>query len=125
MPDIMTHLQIIQVTITAAAGTLGVGVGLGIFKNDIRQIKKDLKNVKDRQARLRGEDNSGVPRYVSLSTCREMRTHCNEDRKAKTDCLLDELDTHSVSIKALNNFARWWMQKEGLSIQEINDILKG
>lgn len=125
MTDISTHLQIAQVIISACAGILGVGVGLGMFRGTIKGIRADLDAIKKRQAKIRGEDNGGFPMYMTRKTCREVRTHCKNDRQDKTDCLLDELNNHSDSIRGLNNFARWWMQKEGLDITQINYILKG
>lgn len=125
MPDIMTHMQIIQMAISGGAGLLGVGIGIGMFKSTIKQVKDDVLYLRRRQARLRGEDNGGVPVFVTRDSCIKNRDDCMSVANGKMQLVCDDLLAHTKSIKSLDNFARWWMQKEGLLISEINQILSG
>ena len=124
MTDIMTHAQIIQIFVSGGAGLLGVGIGIGMFKSTIKQVKDDVQVIRRRQARLRGEDNGGIPIFVTRDVCRDRRDDCSSTSNGKMQSVCDDLIKHTKSIKALDNFARWWMQKEGLAISEINKILE-
>lgn len=108
----LEHLQLIQLFISACSGFLGVGIGIGVFKSSIKQVKKDLEKVIVRQAHLRGEDNGGYPIYMSRVNCENYRSHC-------------EVGEHTKSIKALERYARYELQSKGLKIEEINQILMG
>jgi len=122
--EIMTHLQLAQVFISGGAGLVGVGIGIGIFKRDIKQIKKDIDRIIKRQDILRGNDNGKErPLYVSLTECIGERARCVGIKEGKFGEITVEMKEHRRSIKALENFARWWMQKEGLNIREIQSIL--
>ena len=121
--EIMTHLQLAQVFISGGAGLVGVGIGIGIFKRDIKQIKKDISGIMRKQDVLRGENDGKVPLYVPFGECLDFRSRCVGIKEGKFAILTDEMKDHHSSIKALENFARWWMQKEGLTISEINNIL--
>lgn len=112
MSNITEHIQILQLFISACSGFLGVGIGIGVFKSSIKQIRKDLTRVMDRQSRLRGEDNGGYPIYMSKDNCEKHRSRC-------------EVGNHTRSIRALENYARWDLQNKGLKIEEINQILMG
>jgi len=126
----MNSVQFVQILISAGAGLFGVGVGVGLFRGIIKQIQKDviqnktsINIVQDRQRKLRGEDNGSIPVYAIRKECLSLRESCsvNIDKTVK---LIDlDLSSHTKSIKSLENFARWSMQREGLKIEEINTIL--
>jgi hypothetical protein len=103
---------ILNAVISAGLGFLGVGVGVGVFKTTISNAVKDIELLKRRQAHIRGEDNGGIPKYVLGTSCAEHRGNC-----------INVLTKQDKAIDALDNFARWWMQKEGLHIEDINKIL--
>lgn len=112
MIDGITHLQLVQMALTGGTGLVGVGIGIGLFKGAIKQVKRDIEDIKRRQSRLRGDDNGLKPLFVPKDDCKYLRGQC-----------AGLTDGHTRSIKSLENFARWWMQKEGLKIEEINIIL--
>lgn len=109
--------------ISFGAGLFGVGIGIGMFKSVVTQVKLDLVKIKKRQARLRGEDNGGLPVFRTRLNCDIMREQCGVAANGKMQLVVDDLLVHTRSIRALDNFARWWMQKEGLKIEDINKIL--
>lgn len=120
-PD--TLMRILQLLISAGAGILGVGIGIGLFRGSIKQLKEDVNKIQTRQSRLRGEDNGGVPLYMTQVTCEKLRSACNAmsaEKSAENTLILGQ---HTKMIKAFENFARWWMQDRGLNIEEINHIL--
>jgi len=117
------EIDLIQVSLTAVAGFFGAGVGIGMFRGTVDQLKKDVQWMKDRQARLRGETNGGKPMYIMREDCQQERTDCAAVVNGKIQLICNDLSGHGSSIKSLENFARWWMQKEGLRIEEINQIL--
>lgn len=117
------HFEVVQAVISLITGIFGVGIGVGIFKRDIRQVKKDLAYVIDRQDKLRTSYSGGLPLYMPRITCDEIREDCSADRAKKAEKVIDEITIHTKNIRSLENFARWWMQKEGLTIEQINKIL--
>ncbi|MBU4470316.1 MAG: hypothetical protein KJ741_07665 [Proteobacteria bacterium] len=120
----MDHVQLINMGFTAGAGLIGIGVGIGVFRNTIKQIKEEIVSVKAKQSMLRGEDSGlAAPIYMPRSWCELERTRCGLNSSVKMEKVCDDLIAHTESIRALDNFARWWMQKEGLKIEEINAIL--
>ncbi|MBU4317684.1 MAG: hypothetical protein KKF30_10465 [Proteobacteria bacterium] len=121
---ILDHVQLINMGFTAGAGLIGIGVGIGVFRNTIKQIKEEIVSVKAKQSMLRGEDSGlAAPIYMPRSWCELERTRCGLNSSVKMEKVCDDLIAHTESIRALDNFARWWMQKEGLKIEEINAIL--
>jgi len=123
MNEIATHVEKLQIMISFGAGLFGVGVGIGMFKSIVNQVKLDLANIKKRQARLRGEDNGALPVFRTRLNCDIMRAQCGAASTDKMQTVVEDLIRHAKSIRALDNFARWWMQKEGLKIEDINKIL--
>lgn len=124
MTDILSIKEICQIAVSAGTGLLGVGIGIGIFKSTVNQFKADLERIKQRQARIRGEDNGGIPIFMTRETCDEIRDKCAAAASNRMISVSANIDRHTVSIKSLENFARWWMQKQGLNIKEINDVLR-
>ena len=123
MNEIATHVEMLQIMVSFGAGLLGVGIGIGMFKSVVNQVKLDLVNIKKRQARLRGEDNGALPVFRTRLNCDIMRAQCGAVATDKMQTVVEDLTRHTKSIRALDNFARWWMQKEGLKIDDINKIL--
>ena len=124
MADILTTNAIIQMAITGGTGLLGIGMGIGIFKSTINQFKARLEKVELRQSKIRGEDNGGIPIFMTRSTCNEERAKCAAAGESRMSGVSSNMDKHTVSIQSLENFARWWMQKQGLNISEINEVLR-
>jgi len=114
---------IIPSIISAGAGLVGVGVGIGLFKGTVKQIQKDIAIIQTKQRKLRGEDNGSIPIYMSRAGCILSRDDCLTAAALKLHVVNNDIKEHAKSINALSNFARWWMQKEGLKIEEINTIL--
>lgn len=123
LSELIQHLQILQIFISACAGFLGVGIGIGVFKKEIANIKEEVSRLGRRQVRLRGEENGELPIYRTRLNCEALRHQCMNVSNGKMELVVQDLLRHTASIKALDNFARWWMQKEGLNITEINTIL--
>ena len=123
MNEIATHVEMLQIMVSFGAGLLGVGIGIGMFKSVVNQVKLDLVNIKKRQARLRGEDNGALPVFRTRLNCDIMREQCGTASTGKMQTVVEDLIKHTKAIRALDNFARWWMQKEGLKIDDINKIL--
>ena len=121
--EVMTHLQWAQIFISGGTGLLGVGIGIGVFKSTVKQIRKDILGIMRKQDVLRGENDGKAPLYVPFGECLDYRSRCVGIKEGKFTILTDGMKDHHSSIKALDNFARWWMQKEGLTISEINNIL--
>ena len=117
--EVMTHLQWAQIFISGGTGLLGVGIGVGILKGTVKQIRKDISGIMRKQDVLRGENDGKVPLYVPFGECLDFRSRCVGIKEGKFAILTDEMKDHHSSIRALENFARWWMQKEGLTISEI------
>ncbi|MCG2750381.1 MAG: hypothetical protein L6301_00875 [Desulfobacteraceae bacterium] len=120
---LINQAELFQMAMSGGAGIMGVGIGIGMFRSMVTQVKKDLESVKIRQARLRGEDGGGLPLYMLRSACDAVRMQCATNADRRMGEVVGALLQHTNSIKALDNFARWWMRKEGLEINEINKIL--
>lgn len=103
---------VLQAIVSGVLGFLGVGIGVGVFKATINTAMKDIACLKRRQANLRGEDNGGIPKFMLRNDCITLRQSCG-----------NTLQKQDGAIKALDNFARWWMQEKGLHIEDINKIL--
>lgn len=129
---ILEHMQLLNLILTAVAGILGVGIGIGLFRGQVREIKGSVTQIKDeiipsikddiqavkvRQAKLRGEDNGVKPVYMPWESCLDYRGACATQIRS-------EISSHTKEIRVLINTTRWWMQKEGLKIEEINQILE-
>ena len=113
------NLPLLNMLITAGSGLIGVGIGIGVFHNSIKEIAV----IKKRQAKLRGEENGGGTVFMPRTECNNERQKCSAASTKQVQELLDDLTSHTKSIRALDNFARWWMQEKGLHISEINNIL--
>ena len=116
-------ISLAQLIITAGSGLIGVGLGIGMFRGSVNRMRDDLSKVQTRQAKLRGEDNGQKPVFMSRLDCGEIRANCIAGTKDDMNKMIADLIEHTKSIKALDNFARWSMQKEGLRFEEINTIL--
>jgi len=113
-----TH-QIAHVILTIVIGLFSGGFGAGItiatFRNDIKSLKQSVKEIMHNQDILRGNGGNAPPLFIRRAECDQLRIECN----ARV-CLA----THGKAIESLTNFARYSMTKDGLTQQEINDILK-
>ena len=121
-------MDITNLKFTAISAAIGVAFGVGVFKGTVKQIQTDLQKeievIKKRQARLRGEANGDTSTlYMTRLDCEKERASCSGATNNQIGRLCRDLDEHTKSIRALDNFARWKMQKEGLKIEEINMIL--
>ena len=125
MADNGIILNFVQFGINAAAGLLGVGLGFGFYKSKFDRMVEDIVSIKAKQAKLRGEDNNNLPLYQRREDCLQDRHECMIEENNRSLIITAELRDHKTSIKTLENFARWMMQKDGLSIKEINEILAG
>jgi len=117
------ELQFLQMALTACSGAIGVGVGIGLVRASVKQLKIDVAQIKSRQARLRGEDNGGVPLFLRKETCEKLRNQCANESSRQMEGISKDLKRHARAIQVLENFARWRMQAAGLKIEEINQIL--
>jgi len=119
----MDELNLINMAFSAGAGLLGVGVGIGLFKSTIQHMQEELKVVQKKQQRLRGEDNAGIPVFMTKTSCESLRNQCGMLTDGKFVNVSKDILKHTKAIKSFENFARWWMQENGLKIDEINRIL--
>jgi hypothetical protein len=106
----MNDPQLVQIVLNGLAGAFGVGATWATVRGKLKSLEKDVEEMKLRQKRLRGEDNGGVPVFISKDVCETTRDACS-------------VESHTKTIKALENFARWILQDRGLSVAEINRIL--
>lgn len=125
MTDPLTWVTLVNASISATAGLVGVGIGLGIFRTNIKRNADEIVILRDRQARLRGEGNGSPSVFMPRGSCLDIRENCAKLRLTRQDMIDNDISEHTRTIKALENFARWWMQKEGLKIEDINKILAG
>lgn len=121
---ISADILVINALVSAGAGLFGVGVGWGIIKTRLNQISENVKRIQQRQARLRGEDNGGLPLYVTRDTCLTLRDGCGRGVDEKMVAINANIAAHTSQINGLTNFARWFLQDKGLTINEINKILE-
>jgi len=117
------EVQILQLLLTSASGLIGVGIGIGLFRGSVKQLKEDVAYIKARQKKIRGEDNGGRPVYSLSEDCKAFRQSCavghGEEMKRISNTIVD----HTRALKSFENYARWSMQNKGLKIEEINQIL--
>lgn len=129
----MIETPTIHYLIAALSGAFGAGVVWGSMKASmnaaIKSVTKELANhqyeinrIKDRQARLRGEDD-GNQLFVSPVKCDERRGACHADVDKTSVELAKKALLNAERIKRLENYARWTLQDKGLKIHEINRIL--
>lgn len=123
--EVVNIVTFVQAGIAAGSGLVGVGIGIGLFKTTIKRLSDDIESIKDRQSILRGEKDGISPIYMSRIDCVEKRSACGKTNKDSYDEICEDISEHTKAIRSLNNFARWWMQKEGLKIEDINRILDG
>ena len=117
------EIQVLQLIMTGGSGLIGVGIGIGMFRGVVKQLKKDVETIKSRQAKLRGENNGGRPEYVRIYDCGQTRSDCLISQKSQISGISETLDRHAKAIRVFENYARWAMQNKGLKIEEINQIL--
>lgn len=119
----MNEFQVLNLIFTGGSGILGVGIGIGLFRGVVKQLKKDVEEIKRKQARLRGDSNGGIPVFITRVDCDKVRADCAANSSRQTEIISNELSRHTKAIKTFENFARWSMQNAGLKIEEINQIL--
>lgn len=68
----------------------------------------------------------GVTVFVPRNDCEENRERCRGEVVGWIGKNQDIVASHSRCIRALENFARWFLtSKEGLPLSEVNKILNG
>lgn len=110
MPDGIATFTLAQIVIPAAAGIFGVGAGWAALRSSVKQMHRDIRRLKQHDNLIFGapeSPNPGEPAFVRRSEC--LQHHDGLIRK----------------VKALENFARWQLQKEGLGPDEVARILNG
>lgn len=121
----MAISEVYQAAISGGVGILGVGIGVGVFKATIKQIIEDIREIKRKQSVLRGGEAGDLPIYMTRLTCGDFRQACFKTIADKLEDVDESITEHHECIKGLNNFARWFMQKEGATMKEINETLNG
>jgi hypothetical protein len=117
--------HIIQLIITAGSGVLGVGIAVGFLRAFITKILEDIVELKRKQGVLRGEDSGEPPIYVRRTEFDVQRQICKLDIENQNTKVCDTLNNHTKAIRSLQNFALWFMQKQGMELKDANKILEG
>jgi biotin-(acetyl-CoA carboxylase) ligase len=115
MPEITPHIHFVYIGLSIILLLVGIGIGIGTQRRTVSQIEKDLGSVFKRQKALRGEN--GAPKmFVSVDECIDKRNQCGFFK--------DQLDDHGRSIKVIENYVRWRMHEDGMSMTDIDNYLK-
>ena len=110
----MEHMNLITSILgTFISGAIGVGVGYGALRTQVRNNTKAIDEFWKRWSRLTGAE-TGKPRYISRFECESSHNKVEKQFKEIT-----------INTKALQNYARWQMSSAGVSIAEQNKILNG
>jgi len=106
------------VTFLAAFG--GVAVGYGIIKARVDSNKEDIGVLWQKYSTIMGEGGKD-PIFVRERDCDKRVGVMQSSIMAIGDKVIEQ----GRSLKGLQNFARHWMQREGMTIVEINRIING
>lgn len=118
----LNEIQYVQLGLTAMSGIFGVGVGAAWVKFTLKSVLQDVEGIKIAQAKLRGNGGNTPPLFMRRGECIDFRSDC--DAKKDINNIVDVLSEHTKSIKTFEKFARWRMQQDGLTQQQINEILR-
>jgi len=102
---------------TAGGSIFGAGVIVGAVKFALR----DQAEIKRRQKKLRGEDNGGIPLYMTREECKNKWSSCDKEGKS----MKAVLDSHEEMLRKLENYARYQLHESKHTELEIEQILKG
>ena len=117
----MVDLNLLQLLLTFIAGLLGVAVGFGALRNQVKTNMKDIRHLKDQWIAFGGNP-GGDPVYIKRGECVERHKLLTKELKS----IKEQNDKQVRATAGLQNFARWLLtKKEGLSITEVDQIING
>lgn len=116
----MESINWVGTAITFIAAFGGVAVGYGIIKTQVSSNKEDIKTLWQRYGTIMGE-NGKEPLFVRDRDC----TRRVDAMGNSIASIVEKVVEQGKSIKGIQNFARHWMQREGMTIVEINRIING
>mgnify|MGYP001170114047 CR=1 FL=1 len=115
----MEHVGFLQLLISFLSGLVGVGVGWGALRNQVKNNTRDIVEIYSRLASIHGQ-NSGRSIFVPREECMER----HEDMTEEVKQIKKQAEKHAKATTGLQNFARWMLiKKEGLSLIEAEKIL--
>lgn len=112
--------QILQAMIPFMAVLVGAAIAYGALRNQVKTITKELAELQKGWSKLVGNP-GGNPAYIKRSECNEKTEAISE----KIGHLVKKIDSQGGNIKSFQNFARYMLTKEGLTIVEVEEILNG
>jgi len=116
----LEHINWIGTIITFFSAFGGVAVGYGIIKSQVSTNEKNIEKIWSRYAKIMGENGSD-PIFVRNRDCDKRVNAMQSTLLSVSEKVVDQ----GKSLMGLQNFARHWMQREGMTILEINRIING
>ena len=107
--------EILRLAAPFIVGLLGVAVGYGGLRIQVRTNRRDIKKLREDFNKVTGNP-TGEPAYVRREEC----VH----RTAEINSLRGEVQKQGKQIAGVRSFARWFLTtKEKMSLSEANAIL--
>lgn len=116
----MEHINWIGTAVTFIAAFGGVAVGYGIIKTQVSSNKEDIGALWQKYSTIMGEGGKD-PLFVRERDCDKRVGAMQSSIMAIGDKVIEQ----GKSLRGIQNFARHWMQREGMTIVEINKIING
>jgi hypothetical protein len=98
--------------ITFGVGLLGVAVGYGALRNQVRSNTRDMAALRKRWADMSGGNPGGRPIYMPRQEC-----------EAKHGRICKLLEEQAGAVKGLQNYARHMLAKDKTPLETIDRIL--
>lgn len=112
----------IQIGIPVGVGLISFAVGWGIRQNQVIVNKENIKKLWDNWDDLRGSKTGGAPLFINRSECSEI----SKDLKNEICKVKKSVEEQAKELNKVQNFARWFLiEKEGMSLKEVNEVLNG
>jgi hypothetical protein len=114
-------MHIINLVLTFVIGMLGVAVGYGALKNEVKNNKEDIDELKTWRMAVEGNPGNNSA-YIRRNECADRHKAIEGQMKdIKNQC-----EKQAKATAGLQNFARWMLtKKEGLTLVEVDKIING
>ena len=109
-----------RLCLTFGAGAAGVAAGWAGMRVQVRRNTGDIGHLQKVVKKLTGNP-TGLPVYIRRDEC-EARTG---EMGEKVNVLATEVEAQNRQLSEVQNFARYMLTKEGLTLGEVNEILGG